>query len=161
MVHRIADEIETMIVELGVDARLLRLQLDELYVEIDDEIDLVISDYMPTGLAVSDTHRYMAGLDDDGVLDLRKTAASLSPVGGAKDLDQSLAPRGMRLLARVPRMTDETAIAITNHFGELTKLQRATVADILMVPGVTTVQAQAIKDTLERVVEATIMDQYN
>ncbi len=161
MVHRIADEIETMIVELGVDARLLRLQLDELYVEIDDEIDLVIGDYLPNGLAVADTHRYMAGLDDDSVLDLRKTAASLSPVGGSKDLDQSLAPRGLRLLARVPRMTDETAAAITNHFGELTKLQRATVADLLLVPGVTTVQAQAIKDTLERVVEATIMDQYN
>ena len=42
MVHRIADEIETMIIELGVDARLLRLQLDELYGEIDDELDLVV-----------------------------------------------------------------------------------------------------------------------
>ena len=161
MVHRIADEIETMIVELGVDARLLRLQLDELYVEIDDEIDLVISDYMPDGHRVSDTHAYMAVLDDDGVLDLRKTAASLAPVGGAKDLDQSLAPRGMRLLARVPRMIDEVALAITSYFGELTKLQRATVADLMVVPGVTANQAQAVKDTLERVVEATIMDQYN
>ncbi len=161
MVHRIADEIETMIVELGVDARLLRLQLDELYVEIDDEIDLVISDYMPVGLTVGDTHVFMSALDDDGVLDLRTTAASLAPVGGAKDLDQSLAPRGMRLLARVPRMTEELAVSITNHFGELTKLQRATVAELMAVPGVNTTLAQAIKDTLERVVEATIMDQYN
>src|SRR3990170_2008750 len=31
MVARIADEIETMIIELGIDARLLRLQLDEIY----------------------------------------------------------------------------------------------------------------------------------
>ncbi|MEO6125539.1 MAG: DNA integrity scanning diadenylate cyclase DisA [Ilumatobacteraceae bacterium] len=160
MVHRIADEIETMIVELGVDARLLRLQLDELYVEIDDEIDFVISDYMPDGHQVSGTHAFMAVLDDEGVLDLRMTAASLAPSGGTEDLDQSLAPRGMRLLARVPRMTDEAALAITSHFGELTKLQRATVADLMVVPGVTANQAQAIKDTLERVVEATIMDQY-
>ena len=49
MVHRIADEIETMIIELGVDARLLRLQLDELYGEIDDELDLVVADYLPQG----------------------------------------------------------------------------------------------------------------
>jgi diadenylate cyclase len=34
MVRQIAAEIETMIIELGVDARLLRLQLDELYGEI-------------------------------------------------------------------------------------------------------------------------------
>ena len=161
MVHRIAAEIETMIVELGIEARLLRLQLDELYGEIDDEIDLVIADYLPGVLTAADTHQYMARLTDDDVLDLRKTAASVWPAGGAKDLDQALAPRGLRLLARVPRMTDEAARRISGYFGELTKLQRATVADLLVVPGVTPSQAQAIKDTLERVVEATIMEQYN
>lgn len=161
MVHRIADEIETMIVELGVDARLLRLQLDELYVEIDDEIDMVITDYLPRGCTVEETHRVMSDLDNDGVLDLRQTAIALSKFGGPDDLDQALAPRGLRLLARVPRLSHDTAVAVTNYFGELTKLQRATVADLLVVPGVTTTQAQAIKDTLARVVEATIMDQYN
>ena len=49
MVHRISDEIETMIIELGVDARLLRLQLDEIYGDIDDELDLVVADYLPAG----------------------------------------------------------------------------------------------------------------
>jgi diadenylate cyclase len=161
MVHRIADEIETMIVELGVDARLLRLQLDELYVEIDDEIDLVIGDYVPVGCTVVEAHELMAGLDNDDVLDLRKTAVALSPCEPADDLDQSLAPRGLRLLTRVPRLSVDTAVAITNFFGDLNKLQRATVADLMVVPGVSSNQAQAIKDTLARVVEATIMDQYS
>jgi len=161
MVHRIADEIETMIVELGVDARLLRLQLDELYTEIDDEIDLVIGDYLPTGASAADAHVQMASLDNDEVLDLRKSAIALAARGGPDDLDQALAPRGLRMLARVPRMSDDTALAITDYFGELTKLQRATVTDLLVVPGVSATQAQAIKDTLARVVEATIMDQYN
>ncbi len=161
MVHRIADEIETMIVELGVEARLLRLQLDEIYTEIDEEIDLVIGDYLPAGSTSADTHHTMAGLDNDEVLDLRQSALAVVPAGASLDLDQSLAPRGLRLLKRVPRLPDDAAIAITNYFGELTKLQRATVADLLVVPGVSPAQAQAIKDTLARVVEATIMDQYN
>jgi diadenylate cyclase len=161
MVHRIAREIETMIVELGTDARLLRMQLDELYGEIDDEIELVIDDYLPGGCSADDTHYLMAKLDDESVLDLRKCAVALSPCGAPEELDQSMSPRGLRLLARVPRLSEETARAITNYFGELTKLQRATVSDLLVVPNVTTVQAQAIKDTLARVVEATIMDQYN
>ena len=55
MVHRIADEIETMIIELGLDARLLRLQLDEIYIDIDDELDLVIADYLPPHRHVEDT----------------------------------------------------------------------------------------------------------
>ena len=161
MVHRIANEIETMIVELGTDARLLRMQLDELYTEIDDEIELVIDDYLPGGCTAGQTHQMMAQLDDEGVLDLRRCAVALSPCGAPDDLDQSMSPRGLRLLARVPRMKVETAVAITDYFGELAKLQRATVSDLLVVPGVTTSQAQAIKDTLARVVEATIMDQYN
>ena len=41
MVRQIAAEIETMIIELGVDARLLRLQLDEVFTSLDDELDLV------------------------------------------------------------------------------------------------------------------------
>ena len=45
MVRRIAAEIETMIVELGVDARLLRLQVDEVYGEINHELELVLADY--------------------------------------------------------------------------------------------------------------------
>ncbi len=162
MVHRIANEIETMIVELGVDARLLRLQLDELYTEIDVEIDLVIGDYLPVDCTTADTHRLMSALSSDEVLDLRKSALALAPCGAEPDdLDQALAPRGMRLLARVPRLTPEAVKAITKHFGELTKLQRATLADLLDVPDVTRAQAQAIKDTLARVVESTIMDQYN
>ena len=68
MVHRIADEIETMIIELGVDARLLRLQLDELYGEIDDELELVIEDYAPDGITVDGVIEHMSRLSDDDVL---------------------------------------------------------------------------------------------
>ena len=62
MVHRIADEIETMIIELGVDARLLRLQLDETYNEVDDELDDVIADYLPRGRNADDTLAELARL---------------------------------------------------------------------------------------------------
>src|SRR5688500_12389693 len=62
MVRRIATELETMIIELGVDARLLRLQLDELYGEIEEEIELVHADY-PTI-----TGNYAgSGLDGDAI----------------------------------------------------------------------------------------------
>ena len=53
MVLRIAEEIETMIVELGVEARLLRLQLDETYGDIENELDLVVTDYVPDGQTAS------------------------------------------------------------------------------------------------------------
>ena len=161
MVHRISDEIETMIIELGVDARLLRLQLDELYGDIDDELDLVVADYLPPGRTAVDTQAEMSGLTDDEVLDLRSAAATLHREGDSRDLDQEVSPKGLRLLHRVHRLPTEQAAAIADHFGGLAKLQRATVDDLMDVDDVNRELAISIKDTLERVTESTILDQYS
>jgi len=161
MVHRIADEIETMIIELGVDARLLRLQLDELYGEIDDELDLVVADYLPPGRSVIETLDAMSHLSDDEVSNLRLTADALAPGRDSTDLAQEVAPKGMRLLHRVSRLPSSTAIAVADHFGGLAKLQRATVDDLVTVDGVDEATARAIRDTLSRVTESTILDQYS
>ncbi len=132
MVRQIADEIETMIVELGVDARLLRLQLDEVFSSLDVELQRVFDDY-PTITAADGT-----------------TAADDAPAS----------PRGLRLLARVPRLAPADAETIAHHFGALSKLLRATAADIADVPGISIGVATAVKDTLDRLTESTILDQY-
>ena len=136
MVHRIADEIETMIIELGVDARLLRLQLDEIYGEIDDELDLVVADYLPPGRTAADTQAEMSRLDDDDVLDLRiaarrrciATATRRPRPGGRAEGPAPAAPGAPPAGRRPPPIAD--------HFGGLAKLQRATVADLIAVDGV-------------------------
>jgi diadenylate cyclase len=161
MVHRIADEIETMIIELGVDARLLRLQLDEIYGDIDEELDLVVSDYLPAGRTAVDTLAELSRLEDDEVLDYRIAAASLHREGDSRDLDQEVAPKGLRLLHRVHRLPADRAAAVADHFGGLAKLQRATIRDLMDVDDIDEVTAMAIKDTLERVTESTILDQYS
>jgi diadenylate cyclase len=134
MVHRIAAELETMIVELGVDARLLRLQLDEVYGEVDDELDLVGADYP----------RIASGY-----------------TGAGLDADAPASPRGLRLLARVARVTPGTAIAVVERFGELARLQRATVDELTSVMGVDHDLAASIKDTLDRLTKTSILDQYS
>jgi len=161
MVHRIAEEIETMIIELGIDARLLRLQLDELYGEIDDELDLVVADYLPAGRTLADTLEVMARLSDDEVSNLRLTADALSPDRDSTDLTQEVVPKGMRLLHRVSRLPSSTATAVADHFGGLAKLQRATVDDLMAVDDVDEATARSIRETLSRVTETTILDQYS
>src|SRR6187399_1886756 len=161
MVHRISDEIETMIIELGVDARLLRLQLDELYGDIDDELDLVVADYLPPGRTAADTQAEMSRLSDDEVLDLRSAAATLHRDGDSRDLEQEVAPKGLRLLHRVHRLPPLQAAAIADHFGGLAKLQRATIADLMDVDDIDRELAISVKETLERVTESTILDQYS
>ncbi|MFZ8998803.1 MAG: DNA integrity scanning diadenylate cyclase DisA [Ilumatobacteraceae bacterium] len=159
MVLRIADEIETMIIELGVDARLLRLQLDELYSEIDDEVELVIADYLPPHRNVDDTLGEMSRLRDDDVLDARMALSTLHI--GDVELDAELTPKGLRLLRRVQSLPVELAARIANDFGGLARLQRATVDDLLRVDGVDEDTATRLRDTLQRVTENTILDQYS
>lgn len=161
MVNRISDEIETLVVELGVDARLLRLQLDEVYSGIDDQVDLVVADYLPVARDADDTMAELARLSDDDLRDLRAVAATLHRAGDVSDLDAEVAPKGLRLLRRVNRLGDELSCRIANHFGEFSRLQRATVDELAAIDGVDLTIAAQIKDTLERVTETTILDQYN
>ena len=159
MVHRIADEIETMIVELGVDARLLRLQIDEIYTEIDDEVDMVVADYLPPHRHVEDTLAELSRLKDDDVLDARMALATLHL--GDAELDDEIAPRGIRLLRRVQSLPDDVASRIAHDFGGLARIQRATLSDLMNVDGVDAPMATHVKETLERVTENTILDQYH
>lgn len=161
MVHRIADEIETMIVELGVDARLLRLQLDELYGEIDDELELVVEDYVADDHTATTTLTEMSHLTDDEIHDLRLAAKALHRIADSDDLGQSVAPRGLRLLNRTGRLSADSAAAVADHFEGLSKLQRATVDELAAVDGVDAATAADIRETLARVTESAILDQYN
>jgi diadenylate cyclase len=158
MVNRIADEIETMIIELGVDARLLRLQLDEIYSDIEDELDLVVADYLPPLRHAEDTLKEMAELKDDDVLDPRMalTTLHLADIG----LDDEIAPRGLRLLGRVNSLPPEVAARLASEVGGLARLQRATVDDMMDVDGVDETIAGTVRDTLQKVAENTILDQY-
>ncbi|HWL45296.1 MAG TPA: DNA integrity scanning diadenylate cyclase DisA [Ilumatobacter sp.] len=159
MVARIADEIETMIIELGVDARLLRLQLDEMYNEIDDELDLVVADYLPPHRNVDDTLDEMARLRDDDVLNARVALKSLHL--GDVELTDEIAPKGLRLLRRVQSLPPDLAIRIANNFGGLARLQRVTLDELMEVDGVDAGVASEVKKTLERVTEDTILGQYH
>ena len=161
MVHRIADEIETMIVELGVDARLLRLQLDELYGEIDDELELVVQDYVAGGRTATETLAHMSRLTDDEIRDLLLAADALQCLDEGDDLGSSVAPRGLRLLSRTKRLSPDAAIAIATHFNGLAKLQRATIDDLSQVSGIDGTTAAEVRETLARVTESAILDQYN
>jgi diadenylate cyclase len=162
MVRRISDEIDMMIVELGVDARLLRLQLDELYSGTENDLDLVVKDYAPdiqpgTVEAILAT---LQELDDDALLDTRSVAGILVPLTPDTDLDQPLQPRGYRLLSRIPRMSEALAHNVVERFGSLAKVLRSTASDLAEVPGVDEARARVIKDALGRLAETSILEQY-
>jgi diadenylate cyclase len=162
MVRRIAEEIESHIVELGVDGRLVRLQLEELMGGVEDDRRLVILDYFheESDWHVGDALEALADLDTDDLLDL-KIVSSMLHLSGSVDLDVSLQPRGYRLLAKIPRLPDGVIDKIVERFGNLQKIMRATIDDLDDVEGVGEARARAIKEGLSRLAESSILDRYN
>ncbi|HEY2813914.1 MAG TPA: DNA integrity scanning diadenylate cyclase DisA [Acidimicrobiales bacterium] len=162
MVRRIAEEIEGHIVELGVDGRLVRLQLEELMGGVEDDRRLVIQDYFREEETwhVGDALEALAELDTDDLLDLKIVAGMLHLSAGV-DLDLSLQPRGHRLLSKIPRLPDIVIEKIVDRFGNLQKIMRATIDDLDDVEGVGEARARAIKEGLARLAETSILDRYN
>ncbi|MFM7061374.1 MAG: DNA integrity scanning diadenylate cyclase DisA [Actinomycetes bacterium] len=161
MVRRIADEIEEYVVELGTDGRLVLLQLEELMVGVDEDHRLLIEDYRTAG--APGTERIinaLALLDTEAIVDVVEVARVLGHDGDPV-LEDSVRPRGHRLLAKIPRLPDSIAEAVVERFGSLPRIMRASLADLTEVEGVGDVRAQAIKDGLARLAEASILERYS
>jgi len=161
MVRRISDEIETYVLELGSDGRLLSLQLNELVGGVDAERTLVVRDYLPAG---ADTQAEkvldaLADLESQEVLDLGIVAAALQ-IGDGNSLDASVSPHGYRLLARIPRLPPSVVERLIMHFGTLQRLLGASLDDLQAVEGVGELRARGVRDGLSRLAESSILERY-
>jgi len=162
MVLRIAEEIEDAIVELGVDGRLVRLQLEEVLGGVEDERRLVVLDYFHEdgGWHLDQAMAGLSELDTDELLDLKTVASVLHLPETFADLEEPIQPKGYRLLARIPRLPESVIDRIVDRFGNLPKIMRATIDDLDDVEGVGEHRAKAIKEGLSRLAESSILDRY-
>lgn len=164
MVRRIAAEIDDYVLELGVDGRLMALQLGELTTGLGDDRDLVIRDY--SGYAENDTPvehalNNLAALSSADLLDITAGARALGfPVGQPDSLDRSLSPLGYRLLSKIPRLPGAITDRLVDHFGGLQKLLAADFDDLMAVEGVGESRARLVREGLSRLAESSILERY-
>jgi diadenylate cyclase len=165
MVRRISNEIESYVVELGTDGRLLSLQLDELVAGVDLDRELIARDYLPAGSGdqsrtVASTIAGLDALSANDLLDLGAVAQALGFPGGSEQLDAAVSPRGYRLLARVPRLPPAVIERLVEHFGGLQKLLAASIDDLQAVDGVGESRARSVREGLSRLAESSILERY-
>ncbi len=163
VVVRVAEEIDRYLVELGTDGRLIRLQLQELMVGVEDDRRLVVRDYFQPD-ASWDLEKAMATLGDlelEDLLDAEKVAEALHLAGGANDVANSLQPRGYRMLSKVQRLAQTNIDSIVERFGTLDRILRASVDDLMAVEGIDEPAAKNIKEALSRIAESSILDRYS
>lgn len=163
MVRRIAREIEGYVVELGTDGRLLKMQLDELVAGIEAEREVVLRDYVPAAPKGSKAKvnavaaQAVEGLNDSQLLDLSELANAL---GLGTVLDAAVGPRGYRMLARVPRLSETIVERLVSHFHRLQPLLSASIDELQMVEGVGDTRARYIRDGLARIAETTMLERF-
>ena len=161
LVARISFEIEQYLTELGTDGRLVRLQLRELMAGVEDERRLVVRDYFQSDASwnLEQAIETLSDLPIDDLLDAEEVVHTLH-LSQTDDLDAPIEPRGYRILARIPRLPDDIADHLVEHFGSLDKLSRASIEDLASVDGVGQHWAETIKDAMSRIAESSILDRY-
>ncbi|WP_030483179.1 DNA integrity scanning diadenylate cyclase DisA [Nocardioides aequoreus] len=162
MVSRIAREIDDYVNELGTDGRLLSLQLEELVTGVDTDRALVVRDYQAGGRRSLEVDEVLQGLEQlspADLVDIGQVARALG-LGQGEHLDGAVAPRGHRLLAKVPRLPATVVDRLVDHFGTLQKLLSATVEDLQAVDGVGELRARSVREGLSRLAESSILERY-
>jgi diadenylate cyclase len=155
MVRRIADEIEGHLVELGSDGRLIHLQTEELSSGVGDTLTLVLRDYADEkGIA------HLRSLSPDALMDLPKVVAALNLPASDNQLHAELAPRGYRLLHRLPQLSEVLIERLVGRFGSLPEILSASAAELESVEGIGAATARHVRDGLARLVEASIFERY-
>ncbi len=163
MVRRISEEIDSYVIELGTDGRLLTLQLEELTGGLGNDRELVISDYLDAARNSGTVEQVLAELMKLTSIELLDLGAGAKAVGftiGGDALDAAVSPRGYRLLTKVPRLPGAIVERLVGHFESLQKLLAASLEELMAVEGVGEGRARAVREGLSRLAESSILERY-
>ncbi|MBD8070979.1 DNA integrity scanning diadenylate cyclase DisA [Bacillus sp. PS06] len=148
MVVRIKSEILGYINELGTEGRLLRLQLRELLVSIEEEAAHIIKDYAKAEL--TEPYTILGQLQSLSNQELLDDSILLKLLGYSPNtnVDEIVCPRGYRVLHKIPRLPTHIIENVINHFNHLKHILTSSVEDLDVVEGIGEVRARKIKSGL-------------
>jgi diadenylate cyclase len=162
MVLVIVQEIERYIIELGTEGRLVELQLEELMVDVREDREAVLADYLPdpSPQKVAMARAVLGRLRSEDLLSLSKLSEILGYEPSLNAFEMQLSPRGYRLLRKIPRLPRHSIEAIVRRFGSLHAILDASLDDLASVEGIDLAKARDIKEGLLRLRELNLLERY-
>lgn len=145
LVRRMGAQINRIVVELGGGAHLTSIQTADLLDGVDDLGERIYDDYAPSRRRKSVFDK-LAKIPTEKLHD----AAHVAEEMGFGQVDELVQPRGFRALATVPRLPDPVRRDLVRHFGSLSRLKTATVAELAEVDGVGSSRAELVYGYLDR-----------
>ena len=156
MVRRIAEEIKRQIYELGVDGRLVNMQLEELMGGVEKEESLIIKDYMAPSRKKRTPEKVIQELTETQYEEMTKENI-IAKLLGYETFDNydevCVYTRGYRILNKIPRMPTNIVENLVLSFKSFQHILAADIDSLDEVDGIGEVRARTIKQSLRRMQE--------
>ena len=162
MVMKVVEEVQKAIYELGVEGRLLEMQLEELIGDLEKEELYIIKDYIAPGKKRTAERilEEIRNLDRDDLLIAERIAKSLG-YGAFDNYDEvGVYTRGYRVLSKVPRMPSNIVENLVKSFKSFQHILAADMQQLDDVDGIGEVRARTIKQALKRMQEQFVFDNF-
>jgi diadenylate cyclase len=162
MVLKIAREIERYIIELGTEGRLVRMQLEELMVDVREDRRAVLMDYLPdfADLTADEVSAALGSLHSEELLTLGRIGELLGYDQDVDALELHVSPRGFRMLRKIPRLPKGVITNLVGRFGHLEDILNASNGELATVEGVGQARADDIKEGFLRLRELNLLERY-
>ncbi len=163
MVRRISEEISQYVLELGVDGRLLSLQVEELTTGLGPGSEMVLRDYRDLGTSTAPVEEHVATLQDFSSTDLIDLGTIASVLGfnpSVDSLEAVIQPKGYRLLSGIKTVPPTVANRLVDHFDGLQNLMAANIDDLMAVDGIGEQRARTVREGLSRIAETSLLDRF-
>ena len=160
MVMKVVDEVNRAIYELGIDGRLLQMQLEELVGDLDKEELLIIKDYVAPNRRRT-AEKVLEEIEELSYDDLMKKQV-IAKLLGYEIFDNydevAVYPKGYRILNRIPRMPSNIVDNLVKSFKSFQHILMADLPSLDEVEGIGEVRAKNIKQSLKRMQEQFVFD---
>jgi diadenylate cyclase len=161
MVLRIVRELNNYISELGTEGRLIIMQVEELVTNVQDDLTRVVQDYLESGTKkAEEVLQTIANWSSDDLLELSNFSRVLGWGSSASVLDESVHPRGYRILQRIPRLPAPIIDNLVNSFGSFQNMLQASIEELDEVEGIGEVRAKTIRNGLRRLQDQVMLERY-
>ncbi|MEH7437863.1 DNA integrity scanning diadenylate cyclase DisA [Neobacillus drentensis] len=160
MVLKIKNELLSFLHELGTEGRLIRLQMNEILMELEEETLLIIKDYaFERDIKAREVLQRMQAMTASGNIE-DTVLLKLMGYLGYVHLEENKKPRGYRILHKIPRLPSIIIENLISSFGELSKIMMATVEELDEVEGIGEVRAKKIKEGFKLVKDRLYTDRH-
>ena len=162
MLMKIEEDIKKYIYELGEDGILVKMQLEELIGDLENEELLIIKDYIAPGKKRTSQRvlEEISNINEIGLVDTSLIAKLLGYEIFDNYEEVAVYPKGYRILNKIPRMPSNIVTNLVKTFKSFQHILLADIKKLDEVEGIGEVRAKTIKQSLKRMQEQFVFDNY-